>query len=56
MKMLKQIGKFLKTCRYQRMTPSASLEIAQITERQCLLENMRAHAITARVRIERYQS
>ena len=48
------VGKFLKTCTYQRMTPAASVEIAQVTERQCLLENMLAHAITARVRVERY--
>jgi sulfopropanediol 3-dehydrogenase len=49
------VGKFLKTCTYQRMTPAASVETARITERQCILENMLAHAITARVRIERYR-
>ena len=48
------VGKFLKTCTYQRMTAEASVETAEVTERQCLLENMLAHAITARVRIERY--
>jgi len=48
------VGKFLKTCTYQRMTPAASLELAPITERQCKLENMLAHAETARIRIERY--
>jgi sulfopropanediol 3-dehydrogenase len=36
------------------MTPEASVETAAVTERQCELENMLAHAITARVRIERY--
>lgn len=50
------VGKFLKTCTYQRMTPEASAEIAKVTERQCVLENMLAHAITARVRVERYGS
>ena len=50
------VGKFLKTCTYQRMTPAASVETAEVTERQCLLENMLAHAITARVRIERYRA
>ena len=50
------VGKFLKTCTYQRMTPAASVEIAEVTERQCNLENMLAHAITARVRIERYSA
>jgi sulfopropanediol 3-dehydrogenase len=48
------VGKFLKTCTYQRMTPIASVETATVTERQCELENMLAHAITARMRIERY--
>ncbi len=48
------VGKFLKTCTYQRMTPAASREIAEVTERQCKLENMLAHGITARVRMERY--
>ena len=50
------VGKFLKTCTYQRMTPKASKETAEVTERQCNLENMLAHAITARVRIERYKN
>ena len=50
------VGKFLKTCTYQRMTPAASVEIAKVTDRQCVLENMLAHAITARVRIERYET
>jgi sulfopropanediol 3-dehydrogenase len=48
------VGKFLKTCTYQRMTAAASVATAEVTERQCELENMLAHAITARVRIERY--
>jgi sulfopropanediol 3-dehydrogenase len=48
------VGKFLKTCTYQRMTRAASLEVAAVTERQCKLENMLAHGITARVRMERY--
>jgi sulfopropanediol 3-dehydrogenase len=48
------VGKFLKTCTYQRMTREASVEVGEVTERQCNLENMLAHAITARVRVERY--
>ena len=48
------VGKFLKTCTYQRMTPEASVEVGEVTERQCILENMLAHGITARVRVERY--
>ena len=49
------VGKFLKTCTYQRMTAEASIEIGEVTERQCNLENMLAHAITARVRVDRYR-
>jgi sulfopropanediol 3-dehydrogenase len=49
------VGKFLKTCTYQRMTPKASKEIAEVTERQCNLENMLAHGLTARARIDRYK-
>ncbi len=48
------VGKFLKTCTYQRMTPEASREAGIVTERQCIRERMLAHGITARVRIERY--
>ena len=48
------VGKFLKTCTYQRMTPEASREVGEVTERQCNVERMLAHGITARVRVERY--
>jgi len=48
------VGKFLKTCTWQRMTPEASREIGEVTERQCIRENMRAHGLTARIRVERY--
>lgn len=48
------VGKFLKTCTYQRMTPAASREIGEVAERQCKVEHMLAHSITARVRVERY--
>jgi sulfopropanediol 3-dehydrogenase len=48
------VGKFLKTCTYQRMSPEASRHIGAVTERQCNEERMLAHAITARVRVDRY--
>ena len=48
------VGKFLKTCTYQKMTAAASVEVARVTERQCNLERMIAHGLTARVRINRY--
>jgi len=50
------VGKFLKTCTYQRMTPQASKEVGEVTERQCAVERMPAHALTARVRVERYSA
>lgn len=50
------VGKFLKTCTYQRMTPAASREVGAVTERQCLVERMSAHAITAKVRVDRYDN
>jgi sulfopropanediol 3-dehydrogenase len=48
------VGKFLKTCTYQRMTTEASRSVGEVTERQCIRENMLAHGITARVRIQRF--
>ena len=48
------VGKFLKTATYQRATPAASRKIAQVTARQCRIERMLAHAITADVRAERF--
>lgn len=49
------VGKFLKTCTYQHMTEAASIRTGEVTDRQCMLEGMVAHAITARVRVERYR-
>lgn len=37
-------------------TPAASREVGAVTDRQCQVERMLAHAITARVRVERYTS
>jgi sulfopropanediol 3-dehydrogenase len=48
------VGKFLKTVTYQKMTKEASIIIGEVTERQCNVEKMLAHGITARVRIQRY--
>ena len=48
------VGKFLKTVTYQRMTRAASVRVGAVTARQCDIERMQAHAITARVRVERY--
>ena len=48
------VGKFLKTVTYQRMTPAASRLIGEVTGRQCRVERMLAHGITASVRVARY--
>jgi sulfopropanediol 3-dehydrogenase len=48
------VGKFLKTVTYQRMTPAASIQVGEVTARQCDVERMAAHAVTARVRVDRY--
>ena len=48
------VGKFLKTVTYQRMTAAASAEVGEVTARQCRVERMLAHAITADVRVARY--
>jgi sulfopropanediol 3-dehydrogenase len=50
------VGKFIKTVTYQRMTREASVKIGEVTERQCKIERMLAHGITARVRVDRYKN
>lgn len=49
------VGKFLKTVTYQKMTPAESVEVGRVTARQCEMERMHAHAITADVRVKRYE-
>ncbi len=48
------VGKFLKTVTYQRMTPEASRLVGEVTERQCNVERMLAHGLTAKMRMDRY--
>jgi sulfopropanediol 3-dehydrogenase len=50
------VGKFLKTVTHQRMTRAASVEVAEVTARQCRVERMLAHAITADARADRFRS
>ena len=54
--LLKRVGKFLKTVTYQKMSREASVEVGEVCARQCGIEQMLAHGITARVRVERYSS
>lgn len=49
------VGKFLKTVTYQKMTKEASYEVGLICERQCNIEKMLAHSLTAKIRIEKYK-
>lgn len=49
------VGKFLKTVTYQRMTPEASIAIGEVTKRQCDVERMLAHGLTAQARVDRYR-
>ncbi len=48
------VGKFIKTVTYQRMTREASVRVGEVTERQCEIERMLAHGLTARIRIDKY--
>ncbi len=48
------VGKFIKTVTYQCMTPKASHDFAPVVSRQCEIEKLLAHQITADVRRERY--
>ena len=49
------VGKFVKNVTYQYATKAASLEIARVCERAANYENMLAHGISCRVRIEKYE-
>lgn len=49
------VGKFLKTCTYQRvLTDEASAMIGEYCSRLCLLEGFFAHAEQANIRVRRY--
>lgn len=48
------VGKFLKTVTYQKMNRAASIETGLVTDRQCTIERMLAHGLTAQIRIKKY--
>jgi sulfopropanediol 3-dehydrogenase len=48
------VGKFVKTVTYQWATKAASHQIAEVCERACNYENMLAHGISCKVRVEKY--
>lgn len=48
------VGKFLKTVTYQYATRKASGKLAAVCERACNYENMLAHGISCKVRVEKH--
>jgi len=48
------VGKFLKTCTYQRVTPEATVTIGEYCSRLCELEGFAGHKAQADLRVRRY--
>jgi sulfopropanediol 3-dehydrogenase len=47
------VGKFLKTCTYQRLTQEGTLTVGPAVEAICAAENFAGHGLTATMRLER---
>ena len=50
------VGKFIKTCTYQRVTEKASLLVGEYCSRLCELEGFMGHKEQADIRVRRYSS
>ncbi len=48
------VGKFIKTCTYQRVSPQATAAIGEVCSRLCALEGFAGHKAQADIRIARY--
>ncbi|MGI9333019.1 MAG: histidinol dehydrogenase [Gammaproteobacteria bacterium] len=48
------VGKFMKTCTYQRVTQEASVKIGEYCSRLCALEHFAGHKEQADIRLRRY--
>jgi len=48
------VGKFLKTCTYQRVKPEASAMIGEYCSRLCAIEGFAGHKAQADLRVKRY--
>ena len=48
------VGKFIKTCTYQRVTPEATATIGEYCSRLCELEGFAGHKAQADLRVRRY--
>lgn len=50
------VGKFLKTCTYQRVSPKASAVVGEYCSRLCAAEGMIAHKAQADLRVRRFDN
>ncbi len=50
------VGKFIKTCTYQRVSPEATVRIGEYCSRLCALEGFAGHQAQADLRVARYKS
>ena len=48
------VGKFIKTCTYQKVSPEASAAIGEVCSRLCALEGFAGHKEQADLRVRRY--
>ena len=48
------VGKFLKTCTYQEVTPAASVAVGEYCSRLCAIEGFAGHKEQADLRVRRY--
>ena len=48
------VGKFIKTCTYQKVAPEASAMIGEYCSRLCALEGFAGHQAQADIRVKRY--
>lgn len=48
------VGKFLKTCTYQRVAPEATAKIGEVCSRLCAVEGFMGHKEQADIRVRRY--
>lgn len=49
------VGKFMKTCTYQRVKPEASAAIGEVCSRLCAIEGFAGHKEQADLRVRRYK-
>ena len=50
------VGKFIKTCTYQRVSPEATALVGEYCSRLCALEGFAGHKAQADLRVARYKS